>query len=98
METYAITKLVTVALMAALIYGTLLFFMVKGFINPLFKWLYVFLPLAILLQLFTFSIYPLTIFSHPVFRLFQVFCFLGGISGAAKYYWHKKKNGQNSSS
>ncbi|ARS41313.1 hypothetical protein CA265_17295 [Sphingobacteriaceae bacterium GW460-11-11-14-LB5] len=89
MDAYIITKLLTKALMTALIDSTLLFFMIKGFVNPIFRWIYIFIPVLVLLALFTFLIYPLDIFQHPVFPLFQAFCFLGGISGAARYYWQR---------
>jgi len=91
MDTYTITKLSTAALMTALIHGTLLFFMIKGFIYPTFKWIYIFIPVLVLLELFTFLIYPLDIVQQPVSPLFQAFCFLGGISGAARYYWQRWK-------
>lgn len=91
MDTYTITKLLTKALMAALIHSTLLFFLIKGFVNPTFKWVYIFLPMLFLLALLIFLIYPLDIFQHPVFPLFQAFCFLGGISGATRYYWRRWK-------
>jgi hypothetical protein len=90
-DTYTITKLAIEALTTALLHGTLLFFMIRGFINPTFKWIYIFIPVLILLGLFAFSIYPLDIFQHPVFPLFQAFCFVSGILGAVKYYFQKRK-------
>jgi len=93
MEIYTITKLAAEATTTALIHGTLLFFMIRGFINPRAKWFYVLIILLIVLQLFAFTIYPIDIFAHPIFPLFQAVCFIGGIFGAIKFYWRRRSKG-----
>lgn len=76
----------------ALVLGTFLFYLIKGFINPKAKWSFVICgTFIVFIPLFYIS-YPQSPLENPLMNLLNGILFIGGVAGAIKYYWKRKKN------
>lgn len=77
---------------SALVTGTFLFYLIKGFVNPKAKWSFVILGSFIgFIPLFYIS-YPQSLLENPLMSLLNGLLFIGGVAGAIKYYRKRKKN------
>lgn len=75
---------------AALISGTFLFYIIKGFVNPKANWFYVILGSFIAFALVFYASYPQYLLDNPLMMMVNGLLFIGGIAGAVKYYWRRK--------
>lgn len=87
-----ITFLLGQATGAALLSGTFLFYIIKGFVNPKANWFYVILGSFIAFFVMYYASYPQDLLDNPLMKGLNGLLFIGGIAGAVKYYWRPKKN------
>lgn len=76
----------------ALVIGTFLFYLIKGFINPKAKWYFVICGTFIMFIPLFYASYPQSPLEQPLLRLLNGLLFFGGVAGAIKYYWKRRKN------
>lgn len=81
----------------ALVLGTFLFYLIKGFINPKAKWSFVICGTFIVFIPLYYTSYPQSPLENPslespLMNLLNGLLFFGGVAGAIRYYWKCKKN------
>ena len=80
------------ALGAALLTGTFLFYMIKGFIYPKANWFYVVSVVYIPFIFMFYASYPKDLYDYPLINMVNALVFFAGIAGAGRYYWKRKKS------
>jgi hypothetical protein len=74
-----------------LVTGTFLFYLIKGFIHSKAKWSFVIFGTFIVFIPLHYTSYPQSPFENPLISLLNAILFIGGVAGAIKYYWKRKK-------